>query len=257
MHNNIYNEHSSQILEIAKEAGAIIMRFYNDDVEIRKKEDASPVTEADVKANNFIVENLKRITPNIPVVAEESHPEENAKAIASKMFWLVDPLDGTKSFIKRTGEFTVNIALIDNFHPVGGAIYLPAQDISYFTKDNQSYKQTNNGAATSIKSRNIPDDKIIVVASKSHCDDATKKYINSLKNVDHLISASSSMKFCLIAEGLADIYPRFGRTMEWDTAAGHAILHYAGGEVEDMFGKPFLYRKKDFENGYFIARGKY
>lgn len=250
-----YKQYADRILEIAKKAGDIIMEYYEGKIEVTIKEDESPVTLADLAANKYICAELARLSPGIPVVSEENTLEDNIKASENGLFWLVDPLDGTKSFIKKSGQFTVNIALIEKDKPIGGAIYVPVDGNSYFVgKDGSAYKQIDGQAAIKINVRKPQDSGLIVVASQSHRTPETDEYINKLKNVSDLVSASSSLKFCLVAEGAADIYPRFGRTMEWDTGAGHAILVAAGGVMENIDGTPFKYCKEIFANPYFIAR---
>ncbi|MCD6035217.1 MAG: cysQ [Rickettsiales bacterium] len=241
-----------QVVTLAIQAGKGIMQHYQGEVVVTRKEDASPVTIADTEANAFIVEGLARLTPNIPVVSEENPSDVNELARQSPVFWLVDPLDGTKSFIKKTGEFTVNIALVQNHKPVRGVIYVPAKGSLYYTGDD-GFAYKDNGTRISVRS--LPSEGAVVVASMSHLTPETEAYIASIK-VQKLMSASSSIKLCLVAEGLADIYPRFGRTMEWDIGAGHAILNAAGGSVINSDGSPFLYGKAGLDNGNFIARGK-
>jgi 3'(2'), 5'-bisphosphate nucleotidase len=251
-----YQKYASGIYYITKKAGEIIMAFYNGKVQVMTKADESPVTAADLAANRYIMAELQKLTPDIPIVSEENSEAENMQAAKGGTFWLVDPLDGTKSYIKQTGEFTVNIALIENGAPVGGAIYVPAKDVGYFTaEDGNAYKQDGNNLPVEIRVRPVPEDGLTVVASKSHRTPETDEYINKLPKVKELISASSSIKLCLIAEGKADVYPRFGRTMEWDIAAGHAILNAAGGKVTNVNGSAFVYAKEGFGNPYFVAVG--
>lgn len=246
---------SKQLTEIARQAGKIIMGFYEGGAGIEIKKDKTPVTEADITANDFIVKKLKKLTPDIPIVAEES--ENTQDAGESGKFWLVDPLDGTKSFIKKTGEFTVNIGLIDNGVPTIGVIYIPARDEMYFTgEDGKAYKQEGGGKPYPIEVRTPPEAGLSVVASQSHRTPETDAFIENLPKVEKLVSASSSLKLCLLAEGKADVYPRFGPTCEWDIAAGHAILQAAGGSLTTETGKKFAYGKPDYLNGYFIAWGK-
>jgi 3'(2'), 5'-bisphosphate nucleotidase len=251
-----YKKHASEIYYITKKAGEIIMGYYSGKIHVMSKNDDSPVTHADMDANKYIVSELNALTPDIPVVSEENSEEENKKAAKNGLFWLVDPLDGTKGFIKKTDQFTVNIALIENGKSVGGAIYLPAKNIGYFTaEDGNAYKQDGNNFPVQIRVRPQPEDGITVVASHSHRTPETDAYINSLKNVKETVSAASSIKLCLVAEGKADVYPRFGRTMEWDIGAGQAILEAAGGKVLNVDGSPFLYGKRGFENPNFVASG--
>lgn len=242
------------VIGLALKAGDAIMGFYENGAEISQKEDKSPVTEADIAANDIIVQGLKKLTPDVQIVAEES---TNAPAPGKKgTFWLVDPLDGTKSFIKRTGEFTVNIALVAEGVPVFGVIYIPVQERLYFVgKDGKAYRQPRDGAKEAISVRTPPVSGLTVVASQNHRTPETDAFINTLPKVEKLISANSSLKLTLIAEGKADIYPRFGPTCEWDIAAGHAILRAAGGTLTTEDGAPFSYGKPNYLNGNFIARG--
>lgn len=252
-----YKDYASDVLYLAKTASELIMTYYNDSMQVSHKDDSSPVTDADLAANKLIVNKLRGLSPAIAVVSEENSEEENNEAAASDVFWIVDPLDGTKSFIKQTGEFTVNIALIKDSRPQGGVVYLPAKEIGYFTaEDGNSYRQIGNNLPELIKVRQKPDTDVVVVASKSHLTPKTEEYIAGLGKDTKIISASSSMKFCMIAEGKADIYPRFGNTMEWDTAAGHAVLLAAGGHVMQPDGTPLLYKKEGFLNPFFIATGE-
>ena len=245
-----------KITAIAINAGDIIMQHYEGVISFEKKSDESPVTAADLAANNYIVEQLKACAPDIPIVSEENAEADNIAASKSPHFWLVDPLDGTKSYIKKTGEFTVNIALIEGNIPVFGVIYIPVQEMLYYTdKNGNAYKQARGEEAKQIQARNTPDEGATVVASKSHLTKETDDYIKTL-TVASLTSAGSSLKFCLVAEGAADVYPRFGRTMEWDTAAGHAIVLAAGGAVEKTDNTPLEYGKEGLDNPYFIVFGK-
>ncbi len=252
MNSTDYNKYLVSACEIARTAGGIIMNYFSNGYSENKKSDNSPVTEADVAANQYITKKLAALCPDIPIIAEE---DEVLGSSEHRRFFLVDPLDGTRSFVRGEPEFTVNIALIEDGKPVFGVIYCPPQDILYFGMvGDKAYKQTGNDKPQVIKTRHAPDDGLTVVRSRSHPSKATNDYLETL-NVKELISGSSSVKFCLVAEGSADIYPRFGRTMEWDTAAGHAILNAAGGRVETADGKPFLYGKAGFENPAFIAFG--
>ncbi len=254
---NTYNKYSFEILQLAKQAGSLIMEKYKSLPDVLYKNDKSPVTEADIAANKLIVSSLQKITPNISIISEENSEEENKSALinAKDSFWLIDPLDGTKSYINKTGEFTVNIALVQGGIPIGGVIYIPAKGIAYFTNEDKAFKQDGNKNPLQIKARKPPKNTIIVVASKSHMTHNTQQYIDNLGTELKLISASSSLKFCMVAEGKADIYPRFGNTMEWDTAAGHAILIKAGGSVLSPDGDNLLYGKQGFVNSFFIAKG--
>ncbi len=243
------------IVKIAREAGDRIMTIYEGDFDVKSKTDESPVTEADVAAEKIILEGLHALTPDIPVLAEESHAAGKAPDLSGGLFWLVDPLDGTREFIHKRGEFTVNIALVEQGKPTMGVIHIPARNITYFAEGpGKVWRQEGETAPISIATRKAPGDGLTVVASRSHRTPETDDYIAKFK-VKELISAGSSLKLCLVAEGKADLYPRFGRTMEWDIGAGQAILEAAGGVVETLDGAPLRYGKDGHDNPYFIAKG--
>ncbi len=243
---------------LALKAGDAIMEIYsNGNISMDTKRDASPVTNADKAADNIIYEGLKQAFPNISVVTEEKSESHYLK---TNNFILVDPLDGTKEFINKTGEFTVNIAYIQNGSPTHGVVYAPAIKRLFSTdhsgKSYETVKSPNKtGEIVNKPLRvSVPDaTALTVVASKSHINIETKEYIAKY-SVSNCKNAGSSLKFCLIANGEADFYPRLGRTMEWDTAAGHAILLGAGGHVTSLAEKePLRYGKPNFENPFFIA----
>lgn len=242
---------------VSREAGAKIMEIYATDFETRLKTDDSPVTEADGAAEAIIVPELKRLAPEIPVVAEEEAAAGTAPSVSDGPFWLVDPLDGTKEFIKRNGEFTVNIALIDKRAPVLGCVFLPVLDRLYTGVVGQGATRSDaGGEGKTIQVRPPADDGLIVVGSRSHGDPAAMEQFLKGRTVKENRGAGSSLKFCLVAEGEADLYPRLGRTMEWDVAAGHAVLSAAGGTVTLTDGTPFTYAKNAvFENPHFVAWG--
>lgn len=243
------------LTDIARSAGAEIMRIYKQDFDVTSKPDASPVTEADTAAEKIILDGLAQLSPAIPVLAEESAAAGDTPDLSGGIFWLVDPLDGTREFIHKRGEFTVNIALIEQGRPTMGVIFVPAKDILYFAEGpGRVWRQQAGEAAEPITVRAAPADGLTVVASRSHRTPETDDYIEKFK-VAELISAGSSLKLCLLAEGKADLYPRFGRTMEWDIGAGQAILEAAGGRVETVDGAPLTYGKDGHDNPYFIARG--
>lgn len=224
------------------------------------KEDKSPVTIADQAAEKIILKDLKSIAPEIPVIAEESASDGIIPDV-DDIFWLVDPLDGTKEFISGGTDFTVNIALIEKGAPTFGIIFAPARDKIYIAKnpdeaimqDVKEYKLT--GEEQPIHVRDLPENNITAVASKSHMDEKTAAFLKE-HNIENTASVGSSLKFCIVASGEADIYPRFGPTMEWDIAAGHAILRAAGGTLTNPDMTPFEYKKKGYLNGPFIANGK-
>ena len=243
------------ICTAALTAGKEIMSIYESDFDVKTKADQSPVTAADEAAEKIILEHLAALTPDIPVVAEESVAAGIVPDISGGTFWLVDPLDGTKEFVSRNGEFTVNIALVEDRRATMGVVYTPVQNrLFYATGPGQAFATEKDGTTRKISVRKPDDDGLIVVASRSHRDAATDKYLEQF-DVKEIRSAGSSLKLCLVAAGEADLYPRLGRTMEWDIAAGHAVLSGAGGNVKTLEGDDFLYHKPEFENGFFVARG--
>jgi 3'(2'), 5'-bisphosphate nucleotidase len=242
---------------IALEAGEAIMRIYATGTEVRTKADASPVTDADEEASTIILARLAVIAPTIPTVCEETHETGSTVPKSPEGFVLVDPLDGTKEFISRNGEFTVNIALIHGGRPVAGVVYAPAIGRLFlgWREDGKGQAfQEREGKRTPIHVARPSDEGVVVVASRSHRDPKTDDYLERVR-VKSFTSAGSSLKFCLVATGEADLYPRLGRTMEWDTAAGQAVLEAAGGSVTQLDGAPLLYGKPGFENPFFAARG--
>ncbi len=244
----------AEILRLAIAAGEVVMEVYeSDNLGARAKEDASPVTLADERADALIGAGLKAAFPHIPVVTEED--ADSHREISGDRFFIVDPLDGTKEFIKRRGEFTVNIALVVDGAPVFGVVHAPALGRTFWTAAEGGAMASAEGVeAHSIRVAEADNAALRVVASKSHRDAATDAYIARYDVADS-VSAGSSLKFCLVAAGEADLYPRLGRTMEWDTAAGHAVLSAAGGLVERFDGDgPLRYGKPGYENPFFIAR---
>ncbi|MFD1796690.1 3'(2'),5'-bisphosphate nucleotidase CysQ [Paracoccus aurantiacus] len=249
---------TTEMRRLALEAGARIMEIYGaDDFEVRSKSDDSPVTEADEAADALIAAGLRAAFPDLTLVTEEQSESHSESA---DTFLIVDPLDGTKEFVQRRGDFTVNIAYVENGVPLRGIVYAPAkQRLFYTTADGRSVEETGPfgdtpGETHPIGVNPMPDNRgLMVVASKSHRDAATDDYIASYKTRD-MTSAGSSLKFCLVATGEADLYPRLGRTMEWDTAAGDAVLRGAGGEVVRFDDHtPLAYGKPGFKNPFFIA----
>ncbi len=250
------------LLPIMLKAGAEVLRVYATDFAVAAKGDASPVTEADQAAEAIILRGLAELAPEIPVVAEEEAAAGRIPA-AAKRFFLVDPLDGTKEFISRNGEFTVNIALIEDGAPVLGAVYAPALGQIYWGGPDGAFMANITdgalGTAVPIHVRTAPA-AITAVGSRSHGGAETEAFLKAFM-VAEFKPAGSSLKLCLLASGDADIYPRMGRTMEWDIAAGDAVLRAAGGRVETLDGQPLLYGKRDqsndadFANPYFVAFG--
>lgn len=244
---------AEQLVALAERAGAAIMDIYGGDIAVAEKADKSVVTAADTAAEAIILDGLARLCPDIPVVAEESVAAGRVPAFGRR-FFLVDPLDGTREFVSRNGEFTVNIALVEDGTPTAGIVTLPALGIAYWTAGDGAAWRRDTAGVHRIACVPPPPEGFRVVASRSHRDAETEAYIAGLK-VSELVSAGSSLKFCRLAEGAADLYPRFGRTMEWDVAAGHAVLAAAGGSVTTTDGRPFTYGKPGWDNPPFIARG--
>ncbi|RMC35670.1 3'(2'),5'-bisphosphate nucleotidase CysQ [Paracoccus alkanivorans] len=251
----------TEMRRLALQAGQKIMEIYEaDDFDIRAKSDDSPVTAADEAADALISAGLREAFPDIPLVTEEQAATHETHEQTGGTFLIVDPLDGTKEFVQRRGDFTVNIAYVENGVPLRGVVYAPAKNrLFYTTADGRSVEERGPfgeqpGEQHSVGVNPTPDNRgLMVVASKSHRDAATDDYIGRY-SVRDMTSAGSSLKFCLVATGEADLYPRLGRTMEWDTAAGDAVLRGAGGEVVRFDDHaPLAYGKPGFENPFFIA----
>jgi 3'(2'), 5'-bisphosphate nucleotidase len=252
------------LLTLAREAGDILMLHYAGEIAVERKQDRSPVTKADREADAHILAGLRRLFPEIPIVSEEGVHDLVQHASA---FWLVDPLDGTRSFIRKRGYFTVNIGLVSRcgetgaFHPLAGVIYEPVAQALYWgclDQENgggEAFLARGDAAAQPIRCRAPAAEGVRDVSSSSTPSAKMTDYLARHRVMTH-DHCASSLKFCLLAEGHYDLYPRFGPTMEWDTAAGHAILAAAGGRVMDEGGKPFLYGKAGFLNGAFIAAGR-
>ncbi len=252
------------LARIALDAGALIMDIYATDFDVARKDDSSPVTEADQKAEALILAALMIADPDLPIIAEEAAAAGNIPEHGSR-FALVDPLDGTKEFVNRSGEFTVNIGIIENGKPVMGVVYAPALKRLFIAEDPHTAWQADvepggdvppAAARRVMKIRKAPEAGLTAIASKSHRSDATNAFLES-QTIAEIISAGSSLKFCLIAAGEADLYPRHGRTMEWDTAAGQAVAEAAGARVTELDTTPLVYGKKarGYDNPHFIVWG--
>lgn len=247
--------------QIASDAGVAVMEVYASEFETRTKADYSPVSDADERAEEIILARLEEALPGVPVLAEERAAREGLGEKVADAFLLVDPVDGTKEFIQRKGDFTVNIALICGGHPVAGAVYAPARRDMYFGgSEARGISDFEPGAPVEtgdlLTTRAYPSEGLTAVTSSSHLDERTKAFLSKL-SIASQTGIGSSLKFCLLAAAKADVYPRWGPTMEWDTAAGHAVLIAAGGQVLKPDGTPFTYGKgaEGFRNGPFIAWG--
>ncbi len=259
-----YKRLAEKLIVTARAAGRAQMEIFDTTFEVEFKQDLSPVTRADRVAEAIILSDLKKIAPNIPVVAEEAVFEGKIPEI-DNIFFLVDALDGTREFIRKNREFTVNIALVDNGKPIFGLVYAPALGELYLTlapdqavmgllNPRGSLSEIHRLDFKAIKPRPPLEDGLSVVVSKSHLTHETSKFIEQF-SVREQLDIGSSLKFCLLAKGDADLYPRFGPTMEWDTAAGHALLNAAGGRVQGLNGEQLVYGKTDdnYRNPYFVA----
>jgi len=244
------------IIDISRQASVAILNIYNSDFDVEHKQDNSPLTMADLASHHVIIEGLQKLTPNWPVLSEESANIDWPTRRDWQRYWLVDPLDGTKEFIKRNGEFTVNIALIDQHRPVLSAVLAPVLNTVWFAAEgfgaqcavlddlNQMINDLEQLKPTDIQTRKTSPAKPIVVASRSHVNEALQAYLNKLPEHQRL-ACGSSLKFCRVAEGSADLYPRLGPTSEWDTAAAQCVVEQAGGQVLKANGEILLYNKKE------------
>jgi 3'(2'), 5'-bisphosphate nucleotidase len=248
------------IIEIANLAGKAILEIYQKDFSVEYKDDKSPLTEADKVSNEIIVDALKELTPEIPIISEENKLIDYEVRKSWKKCWLVDPIDGTKEFIKKNGEFTVNIALIENGNPILSVVGVPAQNIIFYAEHGKGAFKIENNITTKLMATTVSEDTIRIVGSRSHQTPELIAFVEEQKekypNVE-FVAAGSSLKFCLIADGKADIYPRLGPTMEWDTAAGHLVATEAGTEVVIWNTKSKLtYNKENLLNPFFIVQKK-
>ena len=252
-----------KVCNIAIKAGEEILKYYNEDIHVTHKDDSSPLTKADLASNKIIMNALQQLDRTIPILSEESLVEWKERKNWTK-YWLVDPLDGTKEFIKQNGEFTVNIALIENNKPILGVIFTPVKFDLYFAQKNYgSYKINSSSKLINLKEAVkifVANQSSIkrIIGSRSHSNQIFDSWVNQNFPNSEIVQAGSSLKFCLIAEGAADIYPRFGPTSEWDIAAGHIIVNEAGGRVNTFENNEINYNKKeDLLNPQFYAIGNY
>ena len=251
-----WSENINELLAIAKNAGGAILEIYDtEDFGVEQKSDDSPLTKADKKANDIICAGLLDLFPNIPIVSEENKEIPYDQRKDYSFFWCVDPLDGTKEFIKKNGEFTVNIALINKDTVWGGIVYTPVTNDMYFAFKDQGAHQIIDGEKMTLKANSfgMEDEGLAVVCSRSHLNEATSQFVGKL-NAPNLVSKGSSLKFMILASGGAELYPRLAPTMEWDTAAAQIILEEAGGKViDDETGEPLKYNKEILRNPHFVA----
>ena len=241
---------------LAKQAGERILAVYNTDFAVQEKDDKSPLTAADMASHTAIVAGLEVLTPDIPVLSEESAKIPFEQRASWETYWLIDPLDGTKEFIKRNGEFTVNIALIHAGVPVLGVVHVPVSGVTYAGCEGQgSVKDVPGAGEQPIHVRKLGAGPVAVVGSRSHQGDSLKAFLAKVGDYE-MVSMGSSLKICLVAEGVADVYPRLGPTSEWDTAAAHCVVTQAGGSLTDLEMRPLRYNTKDsLLNPYFLVFG--
>lgn len=243
-----------EVLNLSIRAGDAIMEIYAKDFTVEYKEDESPVTDADLAAHKIIVAGLSELTPQLPILSEENASIDWQERQQWQQYWLVDPIDGTKEFIKKNGEFTVNIALIDNGKPILGVVRAPALNESYLAEQSIGAFKQMGEARIELKVTHKPNQGLIkVVGSRSHPSPDLAAYLERFEQVD-MVPKGSSLKLCLVAEGQADVYPRLGPTCEWDTGAGHAVAAIAGATVTQLDGSPLLYNQKaEYLNPYFVV----
>ena len=261
MSTTVDNTLIDHVIELAVKAGQRIMEIYDTDFDVEKKSDDTPLTAADMAAHNTIVDGLSKLTPEIPILSEESADIPFAERKQWQRYWLVDPLDGTREFVKRNGEFTVNIALIDNHESILGVIYTPVTGVTYYAaRGTGAFKKTledtaENTDASAIHARPKTAGSTIIAGSRSHRGDSLEAFLTRVGEYD-IISMGSSLKSCLVAEGAADIYPRLGPTSEWDTAAAQCVVEEAGGCIIKTDGEALRYNTKDsLLNPYFLVIG--
>ena len=243
-----------EVVTIAEKAGEAVMEIYGqEDFAIAYKEDDSPLTRADIASHEIILRHLCAFTPDLPVLSEESESLPYAERQSWRALWLVDPLDGTKEFIKRNGEFTINIALIEESRPVLGVVYAPALNMTYFAAENVgAFKRSADNQVRRIVAAHEQHMPLRIVTSRSHEGDRLERFLEKIGPFEH-IRMGSSLKLCLVAEGAAHLYPRLGATMEWDTAAAQCVVEMAGGTVTDLRGKTLIYNKPDLHNPHFMV----
>ena len=243
------------VVALATEAGQAILEVYATDFDVQEKSDESPLTQADLASHRCIVAGLAQLTPDMPIISEEEGLPSFEERGQWQRYWLIDPLDGTREFVNRNGEFTVNIALIDSHRPVFGVVYVPVQDKTYVGCEGHGAELRENGNVTPIRVADASSTPVRIVGSRSHRGSSLDTFLERLGETD-MVPMGSSLKFCVIAEGRADIYPRLGPTSEWDTAAAQAVVEQAGGKVLELDGRPLSYNaKEDILNPWFVVIG--
>ncbi len=243
------------VTALAVEAGNAILAVYATDFDVQSKSDNSPLTQADLASQRRIAAGLTALTPEIPIISEEEGLPEFSVRRHWQRYWLIDPLDGTKEFVNRNGEFTVNIALIDEYRPIFGVVHVPVQDKTYVGCKGRGAERREHGQITAIRVAKTSGSPVRIVGSRSHRGASLDAFLEKLGAHD-MVPMGSSLKFCTVAEGNADVYPRLGPTSEWDTAAAQAVVEQAGGQVLELDGKPLSYnQKEDILNPWFLVAG--
>ena len=243
------------IVDLAIAAGHAILEVYATDFDVQEKGDESPLTQADLASHRCIVAGLRELTPDIPIISEEEGLPEFAERGQWQQYWLIDPLDGTKEFVNRNGEFTVNIAFIDNGRPLLGIVHVPVHEKTYIGCEGYGSELRADGSTTAIRVADSSHSPVRIVGSRSHRGSSLDAFLKNVGDSD-MVPMGSSLKFCVVAEGGADVYPRLGPTSEWDTAAAQAVVEQAGGKVLELDGKPLSYnQKEDILNPFFIVIG--
>ena len=245
-----------EVCRLGQVAGAAIMRIYSTEFDVEHKADDSPLTAADMAAHHALVDGLAALTPELPILSEESANIPFEERASWKRYWLIDPLDGTREFVKRNGEFTVNVALIDDGRPVLGVVYVPVTDVCYFAASGHgAHKRIGDGPPESIHARALGSGPVAIAGSRSHPSARLEAFLERL-GPHEIVRIGSSLKSCLVAEGRADLYPRLGPTSEWDTAAAQCIVEVAGGRVTDTRMRPLRYNTKEsLLNPHFFVSG--
>ena len=243
------------VVALAAEAGEAILEVYATDFDVQSKDDESPLTKADLASHRRIVAGLRKLTPDVPIISEEDGLPSFEERRQWRRYWLIDPLDGTKEFVNRNGEFTVNIALIDATRPVFGVVHVPVQDRTYLGCVDHGAELRDGSGSTAIRVAASSGDPVRIVGSRSHRGSSLDAFLEKVGPAD-MLPMGSSLKFCVVAEGRADVYPRLGPTSEWDTAAAQAVVEQAGGRVLELNGKPLSYnRKSEILNPWFVVIG--
>lgn len=246
---------ASQVAELASRAGEAVLEVYAGDFEVQTKEDESPLTQADLASERLILEGLRELTPDVPVLAEESEALPFEERAGWQLAWLVDPLDGTKEFVKRNGEFTINIAMIEDGNPVLGVVHAPVLGVTYLASRGQGAYRRDAEGETRLAVQAPSDGELRIVMSRSHANEATQRFLERAGRNYRVsaVSKGSALKMCLVAAGNAHVYPRLGPTMEWDVAAAQCVVEEAGGQLVTMDGKPMRFNRANLLNGSFLA----